>query len=134
MDYSDIIDHPHVEPLNRKRMSMQTRAAQFAPFAALTGHSAAIEETARRTEAEVNLYDDERSLLDQKMSELLSHLEERPHVTFFYFTPDARKKGGSYKSITGIVQLVDDYNQTLTLDSGVKVEIQYIIDINIKDY
>lgn len=130
-NYSDIIDLPHVEPINRRRMSMQSRAAQFAPFAALTGHSAAIEETARRTENEVELCEDDRSLLDQKMTELLSHLSERPQVTFTYFAPDAYKKGGSYKTITGIVQKMDDYTRTLTLEGGAKVEIQRIIDIQI---
>lgn len=68
MSYSDIIDLPHVEPFNRQRMSMQARAARFAPFAALTGHSAAIEETARRTEDVVDLCEDDHSLLDQKMT------------------------------------------------------------------
>lgn len=130
-NYSDIIDLPHVEPINHRRMSMQSRAAQFAPFAALTGHSAAIEETARRTENEVELCEDDRSLLDQKMTELLSHLSERPQVTFTYFAPDAYKKGGSYKTIIGIVQKMDDYTRTLTLEGGAKVEIQRIIDIQI---
>lgn len=129
MSYSDIIDLPHVEPFNRQRMSMQARAAQFAPFAALTGHSAAIEETARRTEDEVDLCEDDRTLLDQKMNEFLSHLEDRPQVSFTYFVPDALKKGGSYKSSTGIVQKVDDYTRTLTLEGGERIEIGRIIDI-----
>lgn len=132
MDYSDIIDLPHAEPQNHQRMTMRARAAQFAPFAALTGHSAAIEETARRTEEEMDLSEDDRSLLDQKMAELLSHLEERPQVTFTYFAPDALKKGGSYKTLTGIVQKVDDYTRTLTLEGGEKVEIGRIIDIDVK--
>lgn len=131
MDYSDIIDLPHIEPQNRQRMSMQARAAQFAPFAALTGHSAAIEETARRTEDEMELCEDDRSLLDRKMSLLLSRLEERPQVTLTYFAPDALKKGGSYKSVTGIVQKVDDYNRILTLESGTKIEMQHIVGIQI---
>ena len=131
-NYSDIIELPHVEPFNRQRMSMQARAAQFAPFAALTGHSAAIEETARRTEDEVELCEDDCTLLDQKMAELLSHLDERPQVTFTYFAPDALKKGGSYKTLTGIVQKVDDYTRTLTLEGGAKVEIGRIIDMNVE--
>lgn len=130
-DYSDIIDLPHQEPQNRQRMSMQARAAQFAPFAALTVHSAAIEETARRTEDEIDLCEDDRVRLDQQLSKLLSMLDERPQVTLTYFAPDARKKGGSYRSVTGIVQKVDDYSRTLTLVGGSKVEMQHIIDINI---
>lgn len=129
MDYSDIIDLPHVEPFNRQRMPMQARAAQFAPFAALTGHGAAIEETARLTEDEIDLCEDDRSLLDRKMNELLSHFEERPQVTFTYFEPDALKKGGCYKTLTGIVQKVDDYTNSLTLEGGKRIEIQHIRDI-----
>ena len=132
-NYSDIIDLPHVEPLNRQRMPMQARAAQFAPFAALTGHSAAIEETARRTEDEVDLCEDDRSLLDRIMHELLSHLADRPQVTFSYFAPDALKKGGSYKTLTGIVQKVDEYTNTLTMEDGMRIEIQHIKDIIIKN-
>ena len=128
-NYSDIIDLTHVEPFNRQRMSMQARAAQFAPFAALTGHSAAIEETARQTQDEVDLCEDDRTLLDQKMNEHLSHLEDHPQVTFTYFVPDALKKGGSYKSSTGIVQKVDDYTRTLTLEGGERIEIGRIIEI-----
>ena len=131
MSYSDIIDLPHVEPYNHHRMSMQARAAQFAPFAALTGHSDAIAETARQTEQELELCDDNRSLLDQTMQQLLSHLAERPHVTFTYFVPDARKSGGSYTTRTGIVQQVDSYTRTLTLEGGAKVPIQHIVDIEI---
>lgn len=75
------------------------------------------------------IFEDDRTLLDQKMNELLSHLEDRPQVTFTYFVPDALKKGGSYKSSTGIVQKVDDYTRTLTLEGGERIEIGRIIDI-----
>lgn len=64
------------------------------------------------------------------MTELLSHLDERPQVIFTYFAPDALKKGGSYKTLAGIVQKVDDYTRTLTLEGGAKVEIGHIIDID----
>ncbi len=128
-DYSDIINLPHPEPQYRQRMSMQARAAQFAPFAALTGHDAAIEETARLTEEEINLCEDDQARLDQQMSLLLSMLDKRPLVTITYFIPDVHKKGGCYKSVTSIVQKVDDYTNTLTLEDGEKIEIRHIIDI-----
>lgn len=132
-DYSDIINLPHPEPHNRQRMSMQARAAQFAPFAALNGHSAAIAETARTTDAEIELSEDDRVFLDQQMSILLETMGDRQEVSITYFVPDSRKAGGSYKSVCGIVQKYDDYSQMLTLEGGTRIELQYIRDIMFVD-
>jgi len=128
-DYKDIIGLPHPEPHGRQRMSMQARAAQFAPFAALTGHSDAMAETARLTEDEVCLYEDNLAQLDQKLQELLSRSGERPSVTITYFEPDARKSGGSYRQATGFIQKVDDFSHTLTLDNGLIIELNRIVDL-----
>lgn len=132
-NYNDIINLPHPEPQNRQRMSMQARAAQFAPFAALTGHSAAIEETARKTEDEIDLCDDDLYRLNQQMTKLIDMLNNRPLVTFTFFSPDRLKNGGKYNSLTGIVQKLDDYNRTLTLEDGTKIEIRHIIDIQFNE-
>jgi len=131
-EYSDIIDRIHPEPHGRQRMSMQARAAQFAPFAALTGHSDAMAETARLTEDEVCLYEDNLAQMDRKLQELLSHSDTRPSVTITYFEPDARKSGGSYRQATGIIQKVDDFSRTLMLDNGTVIELGRIVDLNMK--
>jgi len=132
-DYSDIINLQHPEPHNRQRMPMQARAAQFAPFAALTGHGAAIEETARITDAETELCEDDHALLNQQMSVLLERLEERPQVTFSYFVPDERKSGGRYISVTGIVRSYDEYDKSLTLEDGTRIELFHLRDIIFQD-
>ena len=133
-DYSDIIHLPHPNPVGRQRMSMQARAAQFAPFAALTGHSAAIEETARLTDDEINLYEDKLILLNRQMQLLLSMLDQCPEVTFTCFVPDAHKAGGCYRQVTGIVQKADDYTRTLTLQDGTQIEVSRIMDIKINEH
>ena len=128
-DYSDIINLPHPEPRNHPRITMQARAAQFAPFAALTGHGAAIEETARLTESEVELGDDTRQLLDRKLSFLLDNLQYRPRISITYFLPDQRKAGGSYRSATSSVTKVDGINHIVYLEDGTQIPLQHVIDI-----
>lgn len=132
-DYSDIIDLPHPEPKGYHRMSMQARAAQFAPFAALTGHSEAIVETARMTEDEIFLYEDNLTLLNQTMKELVTRLDTHPEISITYFEPDARKSGGYYKNITGTVLQLDNYTHSLILKGGLQIELKHIIDISIND-
>lgn len=132
-DYSDIISLPHPEPYVRARMSMRDRAAQFAPFAALSGHSEAMAETARQTEEEAILNEDKLNQLNQKMQILIHRLNERPMVSFTYFVPDSVKNGGQYKSVCGIVQRIDDYSRTITLESGEILQLQYIHDIKIQE-
>ena len=132
-DYSDIIMLPHPEPRGRRRMSMQARAAQFAPFAALTGHSEAIAETARMTEEEILLYEDNLVLLNRTIKELIPLLDSRPEVSITYFEPDERKSGGSYKHVTGVVLKIDETTHSLVLEGGLQIEIKHIIDLCINN-
>ena len=99
-DYSDIINLPHHVSHNHPQMPMMARAAQFAPFAALTGYDAVIHETARQTDKQVELeeYDNER--LNRIFSELMDSLEEHPVVTVSYFKPDEHKADGERNSNT----------------------------------
>ena len=99
-DNSDIINLPHHVSHNHPQMPMMARAAQFAPFAALTGYDAVIHETARLTDRQVELeeYDNER--LNRIFSELMDSLEEHPVVTVSYFKPDEHKAGGAYVTVT----------------------------------
>ena len=130
-DYDDIINLPHYEPKHHPRMSMWNRAAQFAPFAALTGYDAAIQESGRLTDDWIDLGESGNEELNRKMELLLSRLSEQPHVTIEYFVPDEHKEGGSYQSYTGIVKRIDEYEQTMVMTDGKKIIIRMITNITI---
>ena len=117
-DYSDIINLPHHVSRRHPQMSIENRAAQFSPFAALTGYDAAIDETARETDDMKELTEDRLVMLDQKLMLLRECISRRPVVTVRYFEPDARKEGGAYISRTGIVKKIDDITHSLSLESG----------------
>ena len=131
-DYSDIINLPHHVSHNHPQMPMEARAAQFAPFAALTGYDAVIHETARLTDRRVELeeYDNER--LNRKFAELMTILDDRPEITVSYFLPDERKAGGSYNTTSGKVMKIDTYEHLLWMDDGTKIPITDIIDLVFK--
>ena len=95
-EYEDIIGLLHHVSTVHPQMSIYDRAAQFSPFAALTGHEAAIRETARLTEEQAELNEDKKEELNEKLQELMAHAEEHPTVTVTYFKPDDRKEGGKY--------------------------------------
>ena len=128
-NYEDIINLPHHVSTRHPQMSMMNRAAQFAPFAALTGHSAAIEETARLTESQQELADEDNEILNQKMTYLREAINEHPTISITYFEPDKRKSGGRYMSIEGQLQNIDDYNQTIVLKNGEAIPLKSILDI-----
>lgn len=127
--YRHIIDLPHHVSKHHPQMSLYQRAAQFAPFAALTGHSAAIHETARLTDRRPELSEYECSILDRQLAWLLDHLHEQPSVRITRFVPDGRKEGGSYAVHCGTVRKWDDYGQALTFSDGTVVRIRDIIAI-----
>jgi len=128
-NYNDIINLPHHVSTRHPQMSMMNRAAQFAPFAALTGHSAAIEETARLTESQQELADEDSEILNQKMAYLREAINEHPTISITYFEPDKRKSGGRYMSIEGQLQNIDDYNQTIVLKNGETIPLKSVLDI-----
>ena len=101
--YGDIIGLSHPVSQVHPQMSVHERAAQFSPFAALTGHEAAIRETARLTEGQIELEEDRKEELDEKLSGLLQPGSVCPEVTVCYFEPDARKEGGAYRTVRGMV-------------------------------
>lgn len=127
--YNDIIDLPHHTSTTRPRMSMIDRAAQFSPFAALTGYDAAIKETGRLTDRRIELSEEERAVLDRKQSILMEHLFSRPEVTVTYFVPDEHKDGGAYVTVTGQAKKVDEVNRFLTLTNGSKIALDEIFDL-----
>ena len=127
--YSKIINMSHHVSKSRPQMSMYQRAAQFAPFAALTGHSAAINETARLTDRKIDLSDSECDLLNMKTSILMEHIHEHPEVSIAFFVNDECKEGGHYITHSGIVKSCDDYEQTIFFEDGTRIRTSEIIDI-----
>ena len=127
--YDDIIDLPHHVSVTRPRMSMIDRAAQFSPFAALTGYDVAIKETGRLTDRRIELTEDSRAALDRKQQLLVDNLADHPEVSVTYFVPDERKSGGAYITVTGSVKKVDDYRRLLILTDGTKIPLDEILDM-----
>ncbi|MDO4948927.1 MAG: hypothetical protein Q4E55_01980 [Bacteroidales bacterium] len=127
--YDKIIHLPHHVSSNHPPMSMHQRAAQFAPFAALTDHEEAINETARHLEHWVELSEHERGVLDKKFSLLLEHINEHPAVSITHFVPDPLKEGGRYATHAGVVRKWDGHEQVLTFDDDTKIKAIHIVDI-----
>lgn len=127
--YDDIINLPHPTSQKRPRMSVQDRAAQFSPFAALTGYDAAIRETARLTEERIELNEYEQAVLDQRITLLQEHLKDLPEVTITYFQPDERKEGGKYRSLTGVVKKIDPYERQIILADQSRIPIESILNL-----
>lgn len=130
--YDDIIALPHPEPRTHPRMSLHDRAAQFSPFAALTGHSAAIAETGRLTASRITLDESEIARVDAALQRLRELLPQAPAVSITYFVPDERKAGGSYQTVTGTVRRIDTVNGVLLLTDRREIPIADIFDISIK--
>lgn len=129
-NYDDIINLPHHVSRKHPQMSNVTRAAQFAPFAALTGYGDAINETARITDTRIELDEEMKIIINEKLNYIDSHIIERPIVTFTYFAPDKRKNGGSYNSITGNVRQIDLVNNLIILTDKKKINISDLIGIS----
>ena len=128
--YDDIIDLPHHVSASRPRMSMIDRAAQFSPFAALTGYDAAIKETGRLTNQRIELTEDSRAALDRKQQLLLDNLADYPEVSVTYFVLDEWKSGGAYVTVTGRVKKVDEFERLLILSDGTKIPLDEIQDLS----
>ena len=114
-NYDDIIDLPHHVSETHPPMSRADRAAQFSPFAALTGYDAAVRESARVTEQRIELDEGVKAELNARLNCILEHLSEHPQVSITYFMPDEKKSGGAYRTVTGAVRKLDSFAKTLTL-------------------
>ena len=131
--YDDIICLPHPTSAKHLRMPISDRAAIFSPFAALTGHGAAIQETARRTEQTRELDEDTKAELDRRQAVLLEHIGEQPGVTITWFQPDQRKDGGAYLTTTGRLKKIDQVERALFLLNGTKILLDDVAAIE-SDY
>ncbi|MGO5337942.1 hypothetical protein ACTQZS_14275 [Bilifractor sp. LCP19S3_H10] len=127
--YEDIVNLPH--PVSRYHVPMPLiqRAAQFAPFAALTGYDEAIEETGRQTDDRVALSESEITILNRKLQILEQILDRRPEVTITYFVPDLRKKGGAYHTVSGSLEKIDAQHQRIVMRSGEVISMDRLIGI-----
>ena len=129
--YDDIINLPHPTSSKHPRMSACDRAAQFSPFAALTGHDAAIMETARLTEEQMELDEDTKEEINEKLKWIQEHLKEEPEVTITYFQPDDKKEGGKYVSHTGIVKRISDYEHSVIMRDGMAIQMEQMKGVSI---
>lgn len=127
--YDDIINLPHHQSKTHPHMSVSDRAAQFAPFAALTGYGDAIRETERLTDRKIELSETQIAELDYRLGELFSRIDEKPKVTITYFVADERKAGGKYVTHSGELLNIDESNRVLCLEDGTKITLKDIIEI-----
>lgn len=128
-EYNDIINLPHHVSRKHSQMSIDARAAQFAPFAALTGYGDAVKETARLTGDRIELDEEVKLMLDYKLQIIQEKIQQNPEIQITYFIPDVRKQGGEYTTITGRLKKVDNVEQIIVLVDGRNIDIEDIIDI-----
>ena len=127
--YDTILHLPHHVSEKHPPIPMEERAAQFSPYAALTGFGAVIDETRRLTDPRHTLSEEALSHLNRQYQLLLEHLPERPEITLTYFQPDARKDGGTYLTLTGRVKKVEAYEQRLVLEDGTAIAMENIMSM-----
>lgn len=129
--YDEIMGLPHHVSKTRPQMPMSDRAAQFAPFAALTGYDSAIKETGRLTNERIELDEDALTALNVKYQFLMDALDEEPEIKITYFKPDKRKAGGEYVSAIGAVKKVDDFERLITMQDGTRIPMDDVYDMSI---
>lgn len=121
--YDDIIGLPHHEPTTRPRMAMENRAAQFSPFAALTGYDDATREESRLVDMKQELSEDMKDMIDAKLAVIEQHIKEQPEISVTYFQPDERKAGGRYTTLSGNVKKLDGVERVIIMTDGTKIPI-----------
>lgn len=128
--YDDIIKLPHHVSVTHPHMSAIDRAAQFSPFAALTGYDSAIKETARLTSERVELGEYMKDALNDRLQIIADRIKERPEIEITYFQPDAKKKGGAYVTAVGSAKKIDEYERVIIMTDGTAFPIDEIISID----
>ena len=127
--YDDIISLPHPTSKRYPRMPIRDRAAIFSPFAALSGHGAAIAETARLTEQKIELDEDTKAELDRRQAVLLEHMDERPELTVTWFQRDEKKDGGAYLTTTGRLKKLRELERILVLTDGTEISLEDVVTL-----
>lgn len=127
--YDDIVNLPHHVSKKHPPMSLLNRAAQFSPFAALTGHSEAVQETARLTDSFIELGEDRKRQLDEQLQRIRDNLEREPEIEAVYFQPDDKKDGGAYVTVCGRVKRISEYERRIIFTDGTSLPIDYLFSI-----
>ncbi len=128
-EYDDIINLPHHVSKTRPKMSMSNRAAQFSPFAALTGFEDTINETTRLTDKKIILSKEDKEILDRWWPFLIEKLSKHPALTVTYFIPDEKKVGGAYVTKNGNLKKIDEFERWMQLTDGTKIPLDDILEI-----
>ena len=128
--YDDIINLPHHVSTTHTHMALIDRAAQFSPFAALTGYNECIRETARITDTRIELDEGEKAILDERLQIMAEHLDMQPVVSITYFKADNKKDGGAYLTAAGVVKKIDAYERNVKMTDGTVIPMEDIININ----
>lgn len=131
--YDDIINLPHHVSKTRRHMSMLDRAAQFSPFKAMVGLDSQAEETARLTDDRIELDENEKEILNEKLLLIAENIYERPFAAITYFKPDLKKDGGEYVTAEGNVKKINEYERTVTMTDGTVIQIEEITGINLQE-
>lgn len=127
--YNDIIDLPHHISKKHKPLGRDSYAAQFSPFAALTGYDGIVSEAARTTDERTEMSETELDVLSAKIQFITKHIKEKPEITFTYFKKDEKKPGGSYLTKTGNIKQIDDVERLLHFTDGTKLPIDDVVDM-----
>ena len=131
--YEDMLELPHPVSKTHPQMPRRDRAAQFAPFAALTGYEEAVREAARITEEKMILDEDSKEQLDWKLRCLQEKVKEKPTITVTYFLKDEKKKGGKYVTVTGVLKKIDSYTHQFVLESGEEIPVEDIVSLEFEN-
>ena len=124
--YEDIVNMPHHVSKKYPQPTMADRAARFAPFAAITGYEEMVLEEARITDDRIELDENSKAALNEKLNMILEFIDEQPEVSITYFEPDMRKAGGAYITVIGTVKRIDEYEHLVIMTDGKKIRIEDI--------
>ena len=127
--YEDIVDLPHHVSRKHPQPTMADRAARFAPFAAITGYEEMVLEEARITDDRIELDENSKAALNEKLNMILEFIDEQPEVSITYFEPDMRKAGGAYITVIGTVKRIDEYEHLVIMTDGKKIRIDDIFGL-----
>lgn len=128
--YEDIINLPHHRSSKHPHMARYDRAAQFSPFAALTGHDDAVNEAARITDERLDLDDYIKADLNERLCIIQEYIKDKPNVSLVYFQEDNLKDGGTYLTATGCIKKIDEYDELVVMEDGNAISINDIVNIN----
>ena len=131
--YEDMLELSHPVSKTHPQMTRRDRAAQFAPFAALTGYEEAVKEAARLTEEKMILDEDSKEQLDWKLRRLQEKVKEKPTITVTYFLKDEKKKGGKYVTVTGVLKKIDSYTHQFVLENGEEIPVEDIVSLEFEN-